>query len=149
MNARRRSREVALQILYRYDIATDSAPTGIALAQELVKHFEHFQVKPESREFAAELVTGCLTKREELDQILEQHAANWKVSRMASIDRCLLRMATYEMQHFLDVPPSVTMDEAIELAKQFGSSESASFINGLLDAIAKKVRQKADAKASS
>jgi N utilization substance protein B len=145
MNPRRRSREVALQILYRHDISTEPAPAGLELAQELVKHFDHFQGPPASREFAAELVSGTLTRREELDRILEEHASHWKVGRMSAIDRCLLRMATYEMQNFPDIPHSVTLNEAIELAKQFGSQESPAFINGLLDAISRKLRQEAAA----
>src|SRR5690606_13660353 len=123
---------VALQILYRCDLAPEAPPMPAELAQELAKHFEHFQVPPGAREFAAELVSGTLLRREELDRILEAHTANWKISRLASIDRSLLRMATYEMQNFPDIPPSVTMDEAIELGKQFGSQETPSFINGVL-----------------
>lgn len=148
MNPRRRSREVALQILYRYDLSTEPAPTGLALAQELTGHFDHFQVPLNSREFAAELVSGSLSKREELDPLIEQQAAHWKLGRMGSIDRCLLRMAVHELRNFPDIPVSVTIDEAIELAKQFGSQESASFVNGMLDAIAKKVRQSSDGSAN-
>jgi N utilization substance protein B len=136
---RHRARETALQILYRYDSANE-VPTGHALIEDLQKHFDHFQVPPQAREFAAELVSGTLSRRSELDELLEKYAHNWKVSRMSSIDRTLLRMAAHEMTHFQDIPHSVTIDEAIELGKQFGSAETSSFINGILDAIAQSLK---------
>jgi len=139
MKSRHRAREAALQILYRYDLSLHSTgtkpPSGTALAEDMVRHFEHFQVIPDLRPFSAELVAGTLMNQESLDEAIEKHAVNWKVSRMAFIDRCLLRMATYEMKNFPDTPPSVVMDEAIELAKQFGTAETPSFVNGILDAI--------------
>lgn len=139
MNARHRAREVALQILYRYDLDLQSngtqPPTGPALATELTRHFDHFKVPANLREFAAELVAGTLREIAALDQKIEAHATHWKVSRMAAIDRSLLRMAIYEMSHFPDVPRNVTIDEAVELAKQFGTADTPAFVNGILDAI--------------
>lgn len=138
MNARHRAREVALQILYRYDTASTQGvapPRDLALADDLTRHFDHFKVPENLRKFAAELVAGTLAQMSLLDSLLEKHAKNWKISRMSSIDRTLLRMASYEMLHFPDVPVSVTIDEAIELGKQFGTSETSGFVNGILDAI--------------
>jgi len=139
MNARHRAREVALQILYRYDVDSHSngiqPPADMALAADLAKHFDHFQVPQALREFAAELVAGTLRKMPQLDETIEKHATNWKVSRMAFIDRSLLRMAIYEMGHFPDTARAVAIDEAIELAKQFGTSDTPAFVNGILDAI--------------
>jgi N utilization substance protein B len=139
---RHRAREVALQILYRYDAAAHSAqpegaalPQAEALVEDLRKHFDHFQVPENLRGFASELVSGTLLKMTELDQVLEAKTPNWKISRMSSIDRSLLRMALYELMSFPDIPASVTIDEAVELSKQFGSAESSSFVNGVLDAI--------------
>jgi N utilization substance protein B len=138
--ARHRAREVALQLLYRFDSSlasgqTQSLPEGPELARELTRHFEHFQVSQDLRGFAAELVVGTLSRLAELDTLIEARATNWKLARMASLDRCLLRMAAYEMRHFTDIPRAVTIDEAVELAKQFGSGDSAAFVNGILDSI--------------
>ncbi len=144
MSTRHRAREVALQILYRYDMnyttAGDTIPSGPRLADDIRRHFDHFQVVPPLREFAAELVAGTLQHTAELDALIEKYATNWKVSRMALIDRNLLRMALYELIHITDTPESVVIDEAVELAKQFGEPDTSGFINGVLDA-AKKERK--------
>ena len=137
------SREVALQILYRYDAAKMGGQiipsTSIEIASDLNKHFEHFQVSQTAREFASQLVAGTLLNAARLDQLLEKHASNWKVSRMSLIDRNLLRMAAFELLNpSSDIPPKVTLDEAIELAKQFGTTDSASFVNGVLDSLQKE-----------
>ena len=145
---RRIARETALQILYRFDVPVASAgtptekpaataPEGAALSSALARHFEHFQVSPPAREFAAELVAGTLRFLTEIDASLEKHAQNWKLGRMSAIDRNLLRMASFELTHLTDIPAKVTIDEAVELAKAFGTADSASFVNGVLDAIRK------------
>lgn len=140
-HSRHHAREVALQILYRYDVnaqeAGSKAPQGAELAQDLAKHFDHFGVTTGVREFAAELVAGTLTKTTEIDAEIEKFATNWKISRMALIDRNLIRMAYFEMNHFADIPHTVTIDEAIELAKQFGTAETSSFVNAILDSLRK------------
>ena len=139
MKSRHYAREVALQILYRYDLSAQSGenptPKGSALAEDLARHFDHFKVDAEIRKFAAELVAGTLTHASDLDGQLEKAGTSWKISRMAAIDRNLLRMALYEMQNFKDIPRNVTIDEAVELAKQFGTAETSGFINGILDSI--------------
>ncbi|MCM2321698.1 MAG: transcription antitermination factor NusB [Oligoflexia bacterium] len=142
MKSRHKAREVALQILYRYDAAASSPgfrpPAAAELARELQGHFAHFQTPEGLREYAAQLVAGAMTHAAELDQLLEKHASNWKVSRMAVIDRSLLRMAAYELIHLTpDVPATVVIDEAVELAKEFGSAETPAFVNGILDALRK------------
>ncbi len=136
-NPRHRAREVALQILYRYDVnsVTEPAPEGAMLASDLSRHFDHFQVPDNLRGFAAELVAGTLQEKADLDGLIEAQAKNWKVARMGSVERSLLRMAIYEMRHYSDIPRNVTIDEAVELAKQFGNAETPAFINGILDAV--------------
>jgi transcription antitermination protein NusB len=153
-HSRHHAREIALQILYRYDsnsagdsktdVSADAEgapargiPTGLALADDLRKHFEHFQVTSGVREFAAELVVGTLTNTVELDAEIEKYANNWKIARMAMIDRNLLRMALFEMTRFKDIPAAITIDEAVELAKQFGTAETSSFVNAILDSFRK------------
>jgi N utilization substance protein B len=139
MKSRHRAREIALQILYQYDLTAHSSglptPDGQALIQSLRYHYDHFAVPDPLREFVGQLVAGTLSKMVELDPLLEKHAANWKVARMSSVDRSLLRMAVYEMNYLNEVPHSIVIDEAIELAKQFGTSDTPSFINGVLDSI--------------
>ena len=148
---RRIARETALQILYRYDApvatSTERAPPvasngrsiseGSALTSELSRHFDHFQVSPPAREFAAELVAGTLRHLSDIDASLEKHAQNWKLGRMSAIDRNLLRMASFELVHLTDIPAKVTIDDAVELAKVFGTADSPAFVNGVLDAIRK------------
>jgi transcription antitermination protein NusB len=142
---RHRAREIALQILYRYDVALGSTPKveppkGGALATELSQHFDHFIVSQDLRDFAAHLVAGTLQNQTELDGLLERHASNWKVARMSSVDRSLLRMAAYELKSMPETPSSVVIDEAIELAKQFGTSDTPAFVNGVLDAVKGELR---------
>jgi N utilization substance protein B len=159
MSNRHHAREVALQILYRYDVALQGknanpvtigesklvlnapaktlTPADLDRAVDLKSHFEHFKVAPDVREFAATLVSGTLRELAALDETLERQASNWKVSRMALVDRSLLRMALYEMLHLPESPDAVVIDEAVELAKQYGNAESPGFINGILDAIKK------------
>lgn len=144
MTTRHRAREVALQVLYRFDVigsdrAESPSPSqGAAdLALDLKKHFEHFQVTENLRKFAAHLIAGTLQELNQLDTVIEKNASHWKVSRMPSIDRMLLRMATYELLHLRETPASVVINEAVELAKDFGNAETPSFINGVLDSICK------------
>lgn len=126
------SREIALQFLYRQEGGDVQNPHG-----ELEKHFIHFAVPEHSREYAATLALGTLANLEKLDEVLQAHVTNWKITRMSGIDRSILRMATYELLRFQDLQPNIVIDEAIELGRQFGTADSPSFINGILDAICK------------
>jgi len=134
---RHRAREIALQVLYHYDLAKaeNQSVSPQDLIKELGAHYNHFEVPETLREFASQLVAGTLRDVPQLDQMLETHASNWTVARMSSVDRSLLRMAAYEMTHIQDTDASVVIDEAIELAKAFGTAESPSFVNGILDAV--------------
>jgi N utilization substance protein B len=139
---RHQAREIALQVVYRYDSTPTLPSDPHQLAMDLRSHFEHFHVPSEVREFAAELAAGTLMDRQNIDTLIETHAENWKISRMASIDRTILRLALFELRGIPGTPPSVVLDEAIELAKQFGTAESAGFINGILDAALKRSIQR-------
>lgn len=146
MNSRHRAREVALQIIYRYDVATSqgaSAPSAHDLTHELKDHFTHFDVPEGLRGFAGQLVAGTITRMPEWDQLLEKHSANWRISRLGFVDRSILRMAIYELQNHPETAQAVVIDEAVELAKSFGTSESPAFINGILDAIKTALGQQA------
>jgi N utilization substance protein B len=137
MGQRRRSREIALQILYRIDM-TESAPDdAILLHYELVTPGEDHEVKasPLVRPFAEHLVRGVHLHQTELDQIIVSASAHWRLDRMSLVDRNILRIALFEMLYCPDVPPKVSINEAIDIGKRFGSEDSGAFINGVLDHI--------------
>jgi len=92
----------------------------------------------EIREFAEELVKGTLGKLEDIDALIEKLAENWILGRMAAVDRNILRLAAFEILYRKDIPPAVTINEALEIAKKYSSSESAPFLNGVLDRLAKE-----------
>ncbi|MCS7233853.1 MAG: transcription antitermination factor NusB [Synergistetes bacterium] len=130
---RRRGRELALQILFQFDFRSnltyDKALKGLPLDLEL----------PEVKTFTEEIVKGVLDLKAEIDQLIEKHTVGWKIDRMASVDRNILRIAIYEiLRRREDVPLSVAINEAVELAKKYGTEESGKFINGVL---AKIVRE--------
>lgn len=134
-HSRHRARECALQILYKLDVEQDSNPSSATLET----HFKHFDVAQQTRDFTKELVIGTLKNISTLDQLIEKSSSNWKMNRMAVIDRNLIRMALFELNHMSEETPfSVTLDEAVELAKSFGSAESPSFVNAILDNMRKK-----------
>lgn len=129
MATRRRAREVSLQVLYEEDI---HPLRELSIADEfLAKRMLHN--KPLIA-FAQELLAGVRQHRDELDKILTKHASNWSVKRMTTIDRNILRMSTYEMVYG-SVPGRVSINEAIELAKRYGSKNSGQFVNGILDRV--------------
>ena len=139
MKSRHRAREIALQILYQYDLSQQTqgkiTPQNQDLVNELVNYYNHFKIAEELREFIGQLVVGTLKETPALDAILEKHTTHWKISRMSAVDRSLLRMAVYEMTHMGETPRTVVIDEAVELAKQFGTAETPAFINGILDQV--------------
>ncbi len=124
---RRRGRELALQMLYQHEIAgTD--------VDAMASSFEELAVAPEAtREFALSLARGVIAKLPDLDLRLVDQADNWRLERMAAVDRNILRLALYELLFASDTPPAVVIDEAVEIAKRFGSERSSQFVNGVLD----------------
>jgi N utilization substance protein B len=126
MSRRSRAREIALQALFQEDLNPQNSleNLGAFLAARL-------QDEP-SREFAKQLVLGVKRNQEELDQLLAEKASNWSVPRMAATDRNLLRLGAFEIR-YADTPDRVAIDEAIELAKRYGTANSPQFINGILD----------------
>jgi len=128
MGSRTKAREFALQALYQQDTA---GGTGLEV---LAGHFD--PLDRETRAFAEELLRGVTRERAEIDQLIEKASTNWKLERMARVDRNILRLAVFEFLRLPDVPVRVTLNEAIELGKKFGSEESPGFVNGILDKIA-------------
>ena len=135
---RRKGRELALQALYQIEMTGD--PSGAAVDLFL----QHFEGNAKAKEFARRLVSGTVSQRAEIDRLIAQATEHWKIERLAKVDFVLLRMAAYELVFCADIPTSVTLDEAIEIAKRFGSDDSAGFINGVLDRIAQSSCVKLD-----
>lgn len=132
MGNRRKAREFALQVLFEIEFSHEK------LKPALDAFWKENQAQPEIMAFTEELVSGTLRNAGEIDAHIEGSSTNWKLSRMASVDRNLLRLATYELLYVKDIPALVTINEAVDIAKKFGTLESPSFINGILDKIAKE-----------
>jgi N utilization substance protein B len=135
MGRRRKAREVALQFLYQLDLQSDDDPTPHA-GEFWARH----PVDTETRAFADALVRGTKQNQAKADEIISQYAEHWDLERMAVVDRNILRLAVYELLWTADVPAKVAINEAIEIAKKFGTGESSRFINGVLDRIHKELR---------
>jgi transcription antitermination protein NusB len=131
MGSRHLSRERALQILFQYDIHGKS---GLWLDE----FWKPLTDDADTKVFAEQLVAGVLKYKNDLDLLIGAYATNWKVSRMQIIDRNILRLGAYELLWLDEVPAKVTMNEAIELAKDFGDDEAAKFVNGILDKVLAK-----------
>jgi N utilization substance protein B len=129
VGVRRRGRELALQMLYQHELAgtdPDSIFTG----------FEELRdAPPEAREFAVALVRGVIERLAVLDAEIGEQADHWRVDRMATVDRNILRLALFELRFAPDTPAAVVIDEAVEIAKRFGSERSSQFVNGVLDGL--------------
>ena len=137
---RHRSRRVALQSLYAADLAGRTRREPPPSCEEVFEGVAaHFDLQEGARAFAKELVCGVSSMLSELDARIAAHARNWRVDRMAAVDRNVLRLATYEMLQGT-VPDTVAIDEAIELAREFGGDRSPAFVNGVLDAVAQELR---------
>ncbi len=131
MGTRTRARECALQALYQLD-SGGGDPQGAVRA--VLAHFE--EADKETERFADELVRGVQSEKAAIDALIQKSSNNWKLDRMARVDRNILRLAVYEILRRADVPVRVTLNEAIELGKKFGSEESSAFVNGVLDRVA-------------
>jgi N utilization substance protein B len=131
MGSRTKARECALQALYQLD-TSGGEPRDVLRA--IFAHFE--DADTETAQFAEQLVRGVQSERGRIDELIQQSSAHWKLDRMARVDRNILRLAVYEIIRRADVPMRVTLNEAVELGKKFGSEESSAFVNGVLDKIA-------------
>ncbi|MEI6246192.1 MAG: transcription antitermination factor NusB [Acidobacteriota bacterium] len=128
--SRRHAREAALKMLYMWEVGQNTPQQAIGA------YFKEHDPKAteEVRAFASELVFGTSNERTALDAALEPHLTGWRIERLAILDRMILRMALWELQHHTDTPPAVVINEAMELARLFTSEDAVKFINGVLDA---------------
>ena len=138
MHQRRKAREVALQVLYTMDILGNNISEAIDL------FWSNFEASQEARDFSTVLIEGTWQHRHQIDDLIASCSEHWSLTRMSKVDKAILRMAVYELQHCQDIPPKVTLNEAIDLGKLYGSENSGAFINGILDALYGKLRKNPD-----
>jgi len=136
--SRRRARELALTALFQWDLVKQNPYTALERA------FTEEALPGGSQEFARRLVSGTLEHIEAIDQEISWHLEDWRLERLANVDRNILRIAVFELLYLADVPLSVAINEAVELAKVYGGPDSSKFINGVLGRIAEKLRTTPD-----
>ena len=129
MGTRRQARELAMQALFYMDIRKDAS-------EEMLEYFcGCFCPSKKSRPFFIKLVNGVLGAKDQIDALVERFSQNWKINRMSCVDRNVMRIAVYEMIYCDDIPPKVSINEAVDIGKKFGTQESGAFINGIMDSI--------------
>lgn len=129
MGRRRQSREAALKLLYALDLTRAQA------REVLHAPWADTLLPEESREFTTTLVMGVMQHRETIDALIQECSTNWSLERIGLVERNILRFAIYELCFLPDIPPNVTINEAVEVAKKYGTEEAPAFINGILDRI--------------
>ncbi len=134
--ARHHARELALKILFQHDVAPTDLPAVLDRTLS--------GASPQDGSYARQLVEGTVNDREQLDGQISEAAKDWRIQRMPPIDRNILRLACYEIAHQRDVPISVIIDEAVELAQSYSTDEAKRFVNGVLGTIAEKLRPEGD-----
>jgi N utilization substance protein B len=134
MGQRRKAREAVLECLYEHEIRGDVTPEEIFPFSR-----ERHELDNDGAQFALALLNKTLENIQELDTVISKHIDNWDFQRLAMIDKNILRLGLAELHYFPDIPKKVTIDEAIELAKTYGSADSGRFVNGVLDALSKDV----------
>jgi N utilization substance protein B len=135
MKNRRVSREIALQVLYQMEF--DNTLTPIQGMRQYEDHFKNDQL---SMDYSVKLIHGIKEHQNQIDETIQKFSHNWKISRMSHVDRNIIRLSIFEMTHLGDeVPKNASINEAVEIAKKFGSEDSSHFINGILDQISKSL----------
>ena len=132
MATRRRARSVALQMLFQFEVSDETADAVVSLYRS------SFGEGNLPDEYSIELFMGVASNLSEIDGIIENVSENWRLERMSRVDRGILRIGVQEIVHQDDIPPKVAINEAVELAKNYGTAESASFVNGILDKVAQE-----------
>jgi len=138
MRNRTKGRECALKILYAAEIRKDTPEEYARIFWE-----NHPAIKEEVKEFSNFLINGTSKNKDFIDAVISKYATNWQIQRMPAIDRNILRVATFELLFAGDIPPKVSINEAIDVAKRYGDKDSGKFVNGVLDKINKTEERKA------
>jgi transcription antitermination protein NusB len=136
MGARHSGREAALQMLFQME------GSGTTSEQTIALYWRNFDGEPEGREYSDSALRGVADSLEALDKQITAASAHWRIERMARVDRNILRLGTWELTARLDIPRAVILDEAVELAKAYGTEESSAFVNGVLNKIAELLGRK-------
>src|SRR3990172_10314481 len=131
MGKRRKARELALKTLYKIDF------TDYSYEEALDILYSNFDILKDIKDFAETLVKGVQESKDVIDEYIEKFSENWRIDRIGDVDRNILRIAIFELLYLEYIPPKVTINEAIEISKIYGSNESAAFINGILDRVLK------------
>jgi transcription antitermination protein NusB len=136
MASRRKARELALQMLFQWEL-------GQHTPQHVIATFLRSQrTDPEEEGFARSLFEGTVSEVESLNRMIQERAEHWRLERMAAVDRNVIRLALYELLHYGETPPAVVINEALELARRFSTADSVDFVNGVLDAVRKAADKK-------
>ena len=136
MGLRRAARECALQMLYQLDVGKHSKEEILLTYWQMNEH------PPNVREFAEQLFEGTVQRLKQIDKVIQQHTKNWRLGRMAAVDRNVLRLAVFEFLSGGKTPETVVINEALEIARKFSTQESAQFVNGILDSIKNELMDK-------
>ncbi len=136
MGLRRAARECALQMLYQLDVGKHSKDEILLTYWQMNEH------PPKVREFAEQLFEGTVQRLKQIDKVIQQHTKNWRLGRMAAVDRNVLRLAVFEFLSGGKTPDTVVINEALEIARKFSTQESAQFVNGILDSIKNELIEK-------
>mgnify|MGYP000980535347 CR=1 FL=1 len=142
MRLRSQARECALQVLYQIEIG------NVAVDDAVRDYFEGRSFSDQVKMFTAFLARGVTQHRDRLNEYIRQYARNWELERMAVIDKNILRIGIYEILYVEDIPPKVSINEAVELAKRFGDTDSPKFVNGILDSVYRKEKPMSEQVAS-
>jgi N utilization substance protein B len=143
MGTRRQAREIAMQALFYMDMRNN-------VSKGMLEHFcGNFSLPPKSQAFFMKLVSGVLEARGELDALIEQFSKNWDISRMSCVDRNVMRIAVFELLYCDDIPPKVSINEAVDVGKKFGTEDSGAFINGIMDSIRAELEKEGKLQAKS
>ncbi len=136
MGNRRQSREFAMQALFDMDMSHDSSDERFSL------FCQNFDPPEKAKPFLIKLYKGVVEHKTYIDSLIDRFSSNWKIERISCVDRNVMRIAIYEMLYCDDIPAKVSINEAIDIGKRYGTDESGAFINGILDSIRKMIDQK-------
>jgi N utilization substance protein B len=142
MGYRRKSRELAMQALFYMDMSQNVSMETLEL------YCQYYPPQKKALPFFMELVKGVINTRSKIDAFIERYSNNWKIGRMSCVDRNVMRVAVYELLYCQEIPPKVSINEAIDVGKKFGTDESGAFINGILDSVRRAMeKEESDIKA--
>ena len=137
MGKRREAREFTVQFLFQGDFDPDCHKSDIHGALKLF--WEEKEASDDVKQFATELIQGTIAHQAQIDELIRKYTENWEINRIAAVDRNVTRLAIYEMLYRNDVPPVVSINEAVDIAKKFSTAESGKFVNGILDRVRKDI----------